>query len=758
MAVLSEDKNKAIMKRYDDWMDVASQARPEPPDFKGMTQDQRATAQTTYRDKLNAHTENPGKTIRRAAIAEVVKKFGYAYDDKTGQFTSPTGNAKEIKEANDALEAELVESRKKFEAGLKEGKASNFGTAIGLLTRWPPQFGEAIKEAFKSIGIVGDVMQVIPRMLQSLFSGKGFKGPMEMFQEIRTERAMGGALEKLGVTDPNEVTRITGLATVDMPSSTPAAATPVPAKLFALNTTEPEVKKVLDVLKEKAKTQAELKPYLDDKKSVLFLNTSNGPQLIDDQVMVLGRKENNDKDFVVEAMVKKMGDKFVILKNAKGGQLQGQKLALGAGDIVADVKALQALASKDYDNKDGKLQLPAKGKEGVAKLFDEYKNMPDNPDKDKILALLTKAKEAPDGSELAIKVATMQSVIRQQPDGSFELVSGEMDEFGNIITPQLITILEGDKLVTKDGPATTSPPPAVTPPQEPTMVAGTLTKQDGARGLEELVKAVRSGESGVTGDDKTKIAELVQAAIDSSNKGEILTMKSVVVKLNDNSFALVSGKVDGDGKLKPEKMMTRAGDGHIISNKNPSSVGVGPIDVKAVAVPAPAVPPTPDLKDVAAQAAQITMIDVNTGAAPKKEKVDDFVTEYTATLAEMKPDEINARIATLAEIQKQLEQTSKDAKIIEASKKPSVLPPAIPSDIAAAQKMELNKMNQDFKKALEGIAKASKEIIADGKHHKHDKLEKLLPVIDVNKPPEKSQPTPQGVIAAVGRIAVPKSK
>jgi hypothetical protein len=196
--ILSKDKQDKMMAEYDKWLATADPAlAPQPPVF-GAKEDLKTRQEryAAFQEDLAKFQSNPGFRIRDDAQKKVLSYFpGKTLDDE---------NVKA------ALDAELADKKRLFEAGLNEGVTdrTHFNNAMSALTAtFPPNIFTVVKELFLAIPIVGDAMAAGGKMIMSLFSGKPI-GPMTAFENIKMERALGGGLSKLGIADKPSVDAI----------------------------------------------------------------------------------------------------------------------------------------------------------------------------------------------------------------------------------------------------------------------------------------------------------------------------------------------------------------------------------------------------------------------------------------------------------------------------------------------------------------------------------------------------------------------
>lgn len=227
--VLKDEDHTAMMDQYRNWMKAA--ALP-PPDRPQLPKDpvKRAKIMEAHAKKYAEYESNPGLAIRASAIEEVKKKYGYTFDPRTQKFTSsaatPELQAEEIENANNALEGVLASKEKLFEEGLSKGKSGDFSLAMQKF--FSLDFMGGIKEALKAIPFVGDFLIAPGKMLKRLVTTGKLLGPVAAYGEAKHERALGGGLEALGITDPKQVESYTSVAINKSVAPVTAGETPTP--------------------------------------------------------------------------------------------------------------------------------------------------------------------------------------------------------------------------------------------------------------------------------------------------------------------------------------------------------------------------------------------------------------------------------------------------------------------------------------------------------------------------------------------------
>ncbi len=228
--ILSDEKQAQMMAEYDKWIRVAKAGRPAPLsqaeyDAMGNDREKRLALGRQRAEEIARYDATPGAKIFAGAKAATVA-MGYPVDPNTGEFTGINAGAAKFEFQN-----QLDERRKLFEKGLNEGVTdqSHFNKAMDALFSF--NILTFVKELFMSIPIVGDAMAAGGKMMMSLFSGKPI-GPMEAYETIKLERAMGGGLSNIGIKDKPSVDGITSRVVA---GGFQEAPTKVFGKLYAHN-------------------------------------------------------------------------------------------------------------------------------------------------------------------------------------------------------------------------------------------------------------------------------------------------------------------------------------------------------------------------------------------------------------------------------------------------------------------------------------------------------------------------------------------
>jgi len=210
MATLSAEKQAELVKEYDKWMAVAKKGLPDlgkESETDGKSPDESKAWYKARADKIAAYHANPGVAIIEQTRVEVIGESGYPIDDKGALIGAYAARNEKI--INDEVERRLVDKRAAFIKGLEDGAKPDLSKAMAHFQKW--EFSDGIMEAIKSIGIVGDILSVIPTMIGALFAGKPM-GPMAAFGYLRTDRALTGGFEALGITDGKTIKAFSAIA------------------------------------------------------------------------------------------------------------------------------------------------------------------------------------------------------------------------------------------------------------------------------------------------------------------------------------------------------------------------------------------------------------------------------------------------------------------------------------------------------------------------------------------------------------------